>query len=139
MRVLACEEAAAVLVSCGVNLVVVGGAALWMRGDRSTRPKDLDVVPAPRRSNLVRLVSCSAALGAATRTWPSVRQLDQFELVTAQTSYGPIDVLSQRGREEFEALRSGAAFESVLGVSIPVASVVDVLRLRRQHKEGGGV
>jgi hypothetical protein len=132
-------EAAAVMVSCGVELVVVGGAALWLHGDRSALLKDLDVVPAPDPANLERLVSCRQTLGAPRRTWPSAGRLVRCELVTVQTSFGPIDILSQRGREEHQSLRAAATLVPVLGEAVPVASPVDVLRLKRQFKEPAGV
>jgi hypothetical protein len=128
-------EAAAVMVSCGVELVVVGGAALWLHGDPSKPLKDLDVVPAPDPANIERLVSCRQTLGAPTRTWPTAGRLLRCELVTVETSFGPIDILSQRGRDEYRSLRAAATLVPVLGEPVPVASPADVLRLKRQFKE----
>jgi hypothetical protein len=132
-------EAAAVMVSFGVDLVVVGGAALWLHGDQSARLHDLDVAPAPDRANLERLLACCVALGAHARSWPTKRQLEHRELVTVSTSFGPIDLLTQRGREEYHSLRVGATAVPVLEVPVPVASPADVLRLKRRFKEPADV
>jgi hypothetical protein len=133
--VAALADAAAVMVACGVELVVVGGVAVWLHGDRSDPLKDLDVVPAPTSANLERLVCSRAALGAYARTWPSTRRLHQSELETVQTSFGPIDLLTQRGREEYGSLRAAATVVSVRETPVAVASVADVIRLKRQFKE----
>ena len=132
-------EAAAVMVSFGVDLVVVGGAGLWLHGDPSARLRDLDVVPAPDPANLGRLLSCRLPLGARARSWPTYRQLEQVDLLTVSTSFGPIDLLTQRGRKEYHSLRVGATAVPVLGVPVPVASLADVRRLKRRFKEPADV
>ncbi len=132
-------DATAVLVSRGVHLVVVGGAARWLHGDRSSPLKDLDIVPAPDPANLERLLGCRELLGAPPRTWPTGARLVRCDLVTVPTSFGPIDVLTQRGREEYRSLRAAATSVSVLGEPVPVASPADVLRLERQFKEPADV
>ncbi len=132
-------DASAVMVSHGVHLLVVGGAARWLHGDHSSPLKDLDVVPAPDPANLERLLGCREPLGAPPRTWPTATRLLRCDLVTVPTSFGPIDMLTQRGREEYRSLRAAATSVPVLGVPVPVASPADVLRLERQFKEPAGV
>jgi hypothetical protein len=137
--VAAVVEAAAVMASCGVDLVIVGGAALWLHGDLSDPLHDLDVVPSPDPANAEQLLACRAPLGAHASSWPTAGQLERCEVVTVATSFGPIDLLARRGREEYRTLRAGAVTVPVLGVLVPVASRGDVVRLKRRFGEPAGV
>lgn len=132
-------DAAALMVACGVELVVIGGAALALHGHPCGPLKDLDVVPAPDPANIERLLTCRRPLGATRRTWPTAARVARCELVTVQTSFGPIDVLGQRGREEYSTLRAAASLVPVLGELVAAASPADVLRLKRRFKESAGV
>ncbi len=128
-------RAAAVLVAAGVELVVVGGAANWLRGDRSRPVKDLDVVPSLAADNVERLLACCDALGAPAKTWPTAGSLRRCDVLSVPTSFGPIDLLAQRSREEFPTLRTAASLVLELGVPIPVASPADIDRLKRRYKD----
>lgn len=121
---------AAVLVAAGVSLVVVGSAALMEHGDLCCAA-DLDVVPDPHDANLIRLREELERLAVpGTRVGP----LESLEVATVLTSFGSIDVLVERGRLEFAALRGNAELADVHGVGVAVASRDDAWRLRRRYK-----
>lgn len=128
-------EAAGALVAWGVDLVVVGGTALWLHGDRSDPLNDLDVVPAPDPDNLDRLVASGVEMVTDPRRWPTRRSLQSLGLVSVRSVYGPIDLLCERGREEFDRLRASASILPADGIATPVAAIADVRRLKARFKE----
>jgi hypothetical protein len=120
--------AAAALVAHGVELVVIGGCALVLH-EVADRCSDLDVVPEPSAANLERLCEVLDALGA---TRPSCRVIAKRRVTSASSSYGRIDMMVATARREYGLLSAGATPRQVAGVSVPVASVADVLRLRQE-------
>lgn len=123
--------AAAVLAAEEVPFLLVGSAALWLRGEISAAA-DTDAVIEPGEHNIHRL---RAALdGIAVRPVPSIGRFRSGSLVTVLTGYGRIDCLLERGRRDWDRLRRGAGFQSVAGVPVLVAASADAWDLRRQFK-----
>jgi len=121
---------AAVLVVAGVDLVVVGSAALMVYGELS-QANDLDIVPRFTESNLGRLHV------ELTRIAHGSRAVDPFigrDVVRTVTSFGVVDVLLERGLLEFDILKRRAVSTEVHGVQVRIASCVDAWRLRHQFK-----
>jgi len=119
---------AAALVAGDVDLVVVGSVALMVH-DELVEARDLDIVPSCHGPNLDRL--------HAELTWISgqpVGPLAGRDIVTVMTSFGPVDVMIERGSLEFETLRARASTVDVYGVAVPVASSDDAWRLRHRFK-----
>jgi hypothetical protein len=133
------------LVARGVELVVVGGCALWLHGC-DHEPGDLDLVPGPSASNLRRLFDAFDALDAldAAGTAGSAFRPNDFVLatraiVTRVTPVGSVDVLLQGGREEYAELARVAVRKPAGRGSVPVAPLDYVVAWRvRFGKVGAG-
>jgi hypothetical protein len=121
---------AAVLVAAGVQLVVVGSAALVEHGDLD-HANDLDVVPRCTSLNLARL---SEELRHLAYRAPTIHALAEAEVLTVHTSFGPVDLLLDRGRRQFDALAARASTIDVEGVDVAVACRADAWRLRHRFK-----
>jgi hypothetical protein len=127
---------AAFLAARGVRFVVVGGVALCLHA-RDHVPADLDVVPAPSRSNLRGLFDALEALGEVGRTWrPTDHVLATRDLLTRVTPVGSVDVMLRTGRNEYESLERNAISVPVNRRDICVGAVDDVLRLRARYGKG---
>lgn len=102
----------------GVEYIVIGGVAVGFHGYvRAT--KDLDIVPAPDRRNLERLVG-------VLRNW------------VLQTRLGRFDVMQWLGDAELWRMLSPAAVEvDMEGLSIKVAGYDDLVALKRQAGRPG--
>jgi hypothetical protein len=124
--------AAAALVAFGVELVVIGGCALVLR-EVADHCSDLDIVPEPGATNLARLCTALADLGA---TRLSARNISERSLSSVTSPYGRIDVMVATARREYDSLLSGSTEAHVAGVPVPVAAVADALRLRTEF---GGI
>jgi hypothetical protein len=123
--------AAAVLAAGGAGVVIVGSAGLRLHGV-DTVVADLDVVPDPTADGLSRLRRALDGLVPLDR-WPDVRSLPP--IIRVHTSFGPVDVLVERGRTEYAILLAHASTIDLLGVDVTVASVDDIGELRRRFKE----
>lgn len=123
--------AAAVLAAGGAGVVVVGSAGLRLHG-RDVRVADLDVVPDPTDDGVRRLRQALDGLVPLDR-WPGGRSLPP--IIRTRTSFGPVDVLVERGRAEYARLLARASTIELLGVGVTVASVADIEALRRRFKE----
>ncbi len=128
--------AAAVLAADGVSLLLVGSAALWLRGEPVT-VADADVVIEPGAHILRRLHSALAGVALRPRDVPPPHRLAGLPIVTIATSYGPVDCLLERGRQDWEQLRQGAGQVAVADVNVLVASADDAWALRRRFKGSG--
>lgn len=126
---------AAILFAAGVRFVVVGSAALWMRGV-DTVVHDLDMVPDPTPSNLELLTLALPGMGLLARDMPVPGVLGSSTLMAFSTAYGIVDVLVDRGREEFPTLARVADAFLLAGMPVAVASWSDVTRLRHRFKGG---
>jgi hypothetical protein len=126
--------AAAVLAAEQVSFVLVGSAALWLRGEQVS-VGDVDVVIEPVEPNLRRLHEALAGLAVRPETVPAVHRLRELSVATAVTSYGRVDCLLERGRRDWDQLRRGAGYVAVADAAVLVASAGDVWALRRRFKK----
>jgi hypothetical protein len=125
--------AGAVLAADGVSLLLVGSAALWLRGE-PVPVGDVDVVIEPGEQNLRRLNTALADLALCPRAVPAPHRLAEQPIVTVTTSYGRIDCLLERGRRDWDRLRASAGQMTVADVSILVAGTADAWALRHRFK-----
>ena len=123
---------AAVLAAEEVSFVLVGSAALWLRGEIDG-VADADVVIEPGERNIRRLRGALA--GIAVGPVPSAGSLSGGSVVPVMTAYGKVDCLVERGRRDWGRLRRGAGFVLVADVPVLVASSADAWSLRRRYKE----
>ena len=126
------------LTAGGVDFVVIGGIAVILHGfPRLTR--DLDIVFAPDRANLVALGQVLAGLDARLRGVedevpfvPDARTLDGVQLLTLETSAGWFDVHSSvEGAPGYDQLRRRAERASLGSFNVLLASVDDLLAMKR--------
>lgn len=125
---------AAVLTAERVSFVLVGGAALWLRGEY-VPVADIDAVPEPGAANLVRLHAALTTLAVRRRLVPRPPSLLVLDMVTVPTSYGRLDCLLERGRRDWDRLRRGAGIIQVADADVLVASAADAWSLRRAFKD----
>ncbi len=125
--------AAAILAAEGVSFILVGSAALWLRGEAVT-VGDTDVVIEPGEVNLDRLHDCLKTIAVHPAALSSPRRLAMRSIVPVQTSLGKLDLLLEGGRQDWNWLRAGAAIIDVTDVGVLVASAVDCWALRRRYK-----
>jgi hypothetical protein len=123
---------AAVLAAERVSFVLVGSAALWLRGEIG-RAADADAVIEPGEVNIRNLRGALA--GIAIGPVPSAGSLSCGSVVPVVTAYGKVDCLVERGRRDWGRLRRGAGFLLVADVPVLVASSADAWNLRRRFKE----
>lgn len=126
------------LVAAGVDFVVVGGVATVLHGSaRLTR--DLDIVFAPDEANLEALgrvlVESEARLRGIEEDVPFIpdaRTLHEIQLLTLETNAGWFDLLRRPdGAPPYDGLRRHAERMDVGGFSILVASIDDLLAMKR--------
>jgi hypothetical protein len=111
---------AAVLAAEKVSFVLVGSAALWLRGEIAG-VGDADAVIEPGDRNIHRLRGALAGIAVGP--------------VPVVTAYGRVDCLLERGRRDWGRLRRRAGFLPVADVPVLVASSADAWSLRRRYKE----
>jgi hypothetical protein len=128
--------AAAVLAAEQVSLILVGSAALWLRGEQVS-VGDVDVVIEPGEANLRRLREALAGLAVRPGEVPAVHRLRELSVTTVLTSYGRVDCLLDRGRRDWGRLRRGAGYVAVADALVLVAGAEDAWALRRQFKKSG--
>jgi hypothetical protein len=126
--------AAAVLATTGVSFLLVGSAALWLRGE-SIPVGDADVVIEPGEQNMQRTRAALADLALQPHAVPQTGRLAMLEIVTILTSYGKIDCLLRRGRLDWEPLRKNADVMLVAGAEVMVAASSDAWKLRCRFKD----
>lgn len=127
----------------GVDYIVIGGVAVGFHGYvRAT--KDLDVVPAPDRGNLERLVAVLRALEAeldGVGDFEAAELPDPLDPETLalggnwvlQTRLGRFDVMQWLGDAELWEMLSPSAIEvDMEGRPVKVASYEDLVSLKRQ-------
>jgi hypothetical protein len=122
----------------GVDFVVVGGVAGLAQG--STYPTyDLDIAYARDSGNVQRLTAALAEIGVKLRGAPDDLpfQLDSRTLAnganfTFETEFGNFDVLGDiAGIKSYEELRRNAKFERIGGVDVRIASLDDLIAMKR--------
>jgi predicted nucleotidyltransferase len=121
-----------------VDFVVIGGVAAVLHGSaRDTF--DLDVSYATNDANLAALGDVLTSLGARLKgvedDVPFVadsRTLRQMEVLTMVTDLGELDVLAKpSGAPAYETLRARAERYELDGFSVLVASIEDLLAMKR--------
>lgn len=124
---------AAVLASEGVSFVLVGSAALQLRG-ADVEVHDADVVVEPTEDNLRRLGAVLEALSLDGAQVPT-ELMARRSVVSVPTSFGQLDCMLERGREEWPLLSERASWVRVAGVPVLVASLLDAEELRSRFKD----
>jgi hypothetical protein len=126
------------LTARGVDFVVIGGIAAVLHGS-SRNTFDLDVCFATDAGNLEALGAVLTELNARLRGVDEIvpfvadaASLRRVELLTLDTDLGDFDVLSRpQGAPGYEALRRGADRYDLGGFSVLVASVGDLIAMKR--------
>jgi len=126
--------AAAVLATTGVSFLLVGSAALWLRGE-SILVGDADVVIEPGDQNMQRTRAALADLALQPHVVPQASRLAILDIVTIMTSYGKIDCLLRRGRLDWDRLVRNTDVMLVAGAEVIVADSSDAWNLRRRFKD----
>jgi hypothetical protein len=126
--------AAAVLRAEDVSFVLVGSAALWLRGE-PVAIGDADAVIEPGDRNARRLRAALARMAYRPQEIPEARSFVRVPLVSVITSYGQVDCLLERGRADWQRLGEAATVIAVADVGVLVADAADAWALRRQFKE----
>ena len=131
-------ELIAALERHGVRYVVIGGLAATLHGS-PLLTTDADICPAREEENLERLARALVELRARIRT-PGVPEGLAFACDTAflsrieatlnlTTRFGDLDLsILPSGTNGFEDLRRHAVMMSLMGRTVAVASLADVIR-----------
>jgi len=121
-----------------VDYVVIGGFAGLMHG--MTLPtRDLDICYSAESENLDRLGRMLVKLGARLRGVaadipfvPDGRTLRRTQILTLDTPDGPLDLLvDPSGSPGYKVLRERALVVDVAGIEVRVASLSDLLAMKR--------
>jgi hypothetical protein len=126
------------LVARGVDFVVIGGIASVLHG-AARLTYDLDLCFAADPANLAALGDVLVALDARLRGVaepgpfvPDAATLRRIEVLTLATRLGDLDVLARpAGAPSYEALRRRADRYDLGGFSVLVASVEDLIAMKR--------
>jgi hypothetical protein len=110
---------AAVLAAEDVSFLLVGSAALWLRGE-ITAVADTDAVIEPGELNIHRLREALA--GMAVGPVPSADGFLGGSVVLVLTAYGTVDCLLERRRRDWDRLRRRAGLLPAAGVPVLVAA-----------------
>ncbi|HTX32112.1 MAG TPA: hypothetical protein VMD09_12055 [Solirubrobacteraceae bacterium] len=126
------------LTARGVDFVVIGGIAAVLHGSPQAT-YDLDICYATDTGNLAALADVLIELGARLKGvddpvpfTPDIATLRKVELLTTVTSEGELDVLARpAGGPGYEALRRNADRFDLGGFSVLVASIDDLIAMKR--------
>jgi hypothetical protein len=126
------------LVDHDVRFVVIGGFAAALRGS-PMMTGDVDICPARHDGNLDRLAEALRSLHARLRGAPADvpfvldgRTLEAGDHFTFATDTGPIDCLgTPAGTDGFVDLDASASDEDLDGLVVRVASLDDLIRMKR--------
>jgi hypothetical protein len=121
-----------------VGFVLIGGFAGALRGS-PVITGDVDICYAREDANLERLAEALRALGAHLRGAPpdvlfqlDARTLRAGDRFTFGTSAGALDILgTPPGTSGFADLNSDATDEEIDGLTVRVASLEDLIRMKR--------
>jgi len=121
-----------------VRFVVIGGVAASLQGS-TTITNDFDICYSRDPGNLERLAAALAEVGATLRgaREPVAFRLDARRLkaglnFTFDTKYGPFDCLGEAsGSFDYEQLTTNADEMDLVGTKVPVASLDDLIRMKR--------
>jgi hypothetical protein len=121
-----------------VDFLVIGGIAGIIHG--SAYPTyDFDVLYARDERNLERMALALKELDVTLRNAPpdlpfqiDARTLAAGNNFTFESEFGPFDILGEAaGMRDYEKMRAAARKESVFGVAVRVASLDDLIRMKR--------
>jgi hypothetical protein len=126
--------AAAVLAAERVSSVLVGSAALWLRGEPIS-VGDVDLVIEPAEANLRRLHEALVGLAVRPTAVPAVHRLREISIATVFSSYGRVDCMLEQGRCDWQRLRDAAGYVAVADAQVLVASATDAWALRARFKK----
>lgn len=126
------------LASRGVDFVVIGGYAAIAHGS-AQQTNDIDICFAQDDANLgvlgQSLIDMRARLRGVDEDVPFVpddRTLRHVQLLTLDTVDGPIDLLAlPEGAPDYSTLRRRADRVEIAGVAVMVASLEDLLSMKR--------
>jgi hypothetical protein len=126
------------LVEHRVRFVLIGGYAAALRGS-PMMTGDVDVCPARDRENLDRLAEALRSLRARLRGapldvpfLPDRRTLEAGDHFTFLTDAGPMDCIgTPAGTDGFADLDPSATDEDLDGLVVRVASLDDLIRMKR--------
>jgi len=126
------------LVEYGARFVLIGGYAAALRGS-PMMTGDVDICHARDRENLDRLAEGLQSLHARLRGAPADirflldgRTLEAGDHFTFATDAGPLDCLATpAGTEGFADLDASATDEDLDGLVVRVASLDDLIRMKR--------
>lgn len=126
------------LVEHDVRFVIIGGFASALRGSPMITG-DLDICHARDEENLRRLAGSLQTLDARLRGAPAdvpfrldARTLAAGDHFTFITSLGPLDCLGiPSGTDGFSDLNASATEEELDGLAVRVASLDDLIRMKR--------
>ncbi len=118
--------------------MLIGGLAAVLHGS-ATLTQDVDICFARDEGNLQALAKALGELGAKLRGVgepvpfvPDERTLGQSELLTLDTSAGPLDLVAlPPGAPAYEVLRRRAERLDLGAFSVAVASVEDLIAMKR--------
>ena len=122
----------------GVRFVLIGGFAAAIRGS-PVITGDVDICYGREEENLQRLAAALVELGATLRGAPSgvpfqlgAKALRAGDHFTFSTGGGPLDCLgTPAGTDGFADLDASATDEDLDGLVVRVASVDDLIRMKR--------
>jgi hypothetical protein len=126
--------AAAIVAIHNVSFLLVGSAALWLRGE-DIPVADADLVIEPGDQNARRLHAALTELAVRPRLLPAPRSLHTLDIISVITSFGKVDCLLQRGRSDWPRLLGSAGPVHVADAQVRVASASDAWALRRRFKK----
>jgi hypothetical protein len=121
-----------------VDFLVIGGVAGLIHG--SALPTfDFDVLYARDDANLDRMAAALVELGVTLRGAPAdlpfspdARTLAAGSNFTFETKHGNFDILGEAaGMRSYEVMRVDSAWDDLWGVPVRVASVDDLIRMKR--------
>jgi hypothetical protein len=121
-----------------VDYVVIGGIAGIVHG--SAYPTyDFDVLYGRDESNLERMAAALSELGVTLRGAPAdlpfqldARTLAMGSNFTFVSEYGHFDILGDAaGMRAYEKIRADSKLDEVYGVPVRVASIDDLIRMKR--------
>lgn len=122
----------------GVAFVVIGGIAATAHGSPSVT-MDLDVCYRRDRRNLERLAAALQQLDARLRAAPDdvpfildAETLERGDHFTFATEAGDLDCIgTPAGTDGYDDLAAGASVVDLAGLEILVASIDDLIRMKR--------
>ena len=127
------------LAEAGAEFVVVGGLAVNAWGVvRGT--KDVDIVVSPEVENLNRVATVAVAAGGHVQKGEALlgtpisiaAAIAEGEQVPIETDLGRLDIVQGLdGIPDYEVLRSRASTAEILGVTVAVCSIADLMAMKR--------